>query len=74
MLSTLGAPFLRSPEHGARSLVWLATSEEGGRLTGEYVVDEKVARPRAAARNPELARGLWEQSAALVGLATGAAV
>jgi NAD(P)-dependent dehydrogenase (short-subunit alcohol dehydrogenase family) len=68
VLTTLGAPFFRSPERGARSLVWLATSEEGGRLTGEYVEDEKVAQPSDAARDDELARGLWERSAALVGL------
>jgi retinol dehydrogenase-12 len=69
VLTTLGAPFFRSPERGARSLVWLATSEEGGRLTGEYVADEKVAQPSATARDAKLAHALWEQSAALVGLA-----
>jgi NAD(P)-dependent dehydrogenase (short-subunit alcohol dehydrogenase family) len=68
LLTTLGGPFFRSPERGARSLVWLATDPQGGRLTGEYVVDEKVAEPSAAARDPELAHGLWERSAALVGL------
>jgi NAD(P)-dependent dehydrogenase (short-subunit alcohol dehydrogenase family) len=68
VLTTLGAPFFRSPERGARSLVWLATSEEGGRLTGEYVADEKVAKPSAAAKDAELAHALWEQSAALVGM------
>ncbi len=68
VLTTLGGPFLRSPERGARSLVWLATSEEGGRLTGEYVEDEKVAQPSATARDAELASALWERSAALVGL------
>jgi NAD(P)-dependent dehydrogenase (short-subunit alcohol dehydrogenase family) len=68
VLTTLGAPFFRSPERGARSLVWLATSEEGGHLTGEYVQDEKVTQPSVAATGPELARALWERSAALVGL------
>jgi NAD(P)-dependent dehydrogenase (short-subunit alcohol dehydrogenase family) len=68
VLTTIGAPFFRSPERGARSLVWLATSEEGGRLTGEYIVDENVAQPSAAAQDAELAGGLWERSAALVGL------
>jgi NAD(P)-dependent dehydrogenase (short-subunit alcohol dehydrogenase family) len=68
VLTTLGGPFFRSPERGARSLVWLATSEDGGRLTGEYVEDEKVAQPSAAAQNPHLARELWDRSAALVGL------
>ncbi len=69
VLTTLGAPFFRSPQRGARSLVWLATSEPGGRLSGEYIEDEQVAQPSAAARDPELARQLWERSAALVGLA-----
>jgi NAD(P)-dependent dehydrogenase (short-subunit alcohol dehydrogenase family) len=68
VLTTVGAPFFRSPERGARSLVWLATSEEGGRFTGEYVEDEKVAQPSATARDAELAHALWERSAALVGL------
>jgi NAD(P)-dependent dehydrogenase (short-subunit alcohol dehydrogenase family) len=68
VLTTLGGPFFRSPERGARSLVWLATSDEGGRLTGAYVQDEKVVQPSAAARDPELARALWERSAELVGL------
>src|SRR5437763_7227710 len=61
LLTTLGGPFFRSPERGARSLVWLATSEEGGRLTGEYVEDEKVAQSSADARDPALAPGLGER-------------
>jgi NAD(P)-dependent dehydrogenase (short-subunit alcohol dehydrogenase family) len=68
VLTTLGAPLFRSPERGARSLVWLATSEEGGQLTGEYIRDEHVAKPSAAAQDDELARELWERSAALIGL------
>ncbi|HWE13244.1 MAG TPA: SDR family NAD(P)-dependent oxidoreductase [Solirubrobacteraceae bacterium] len=70
VLTTLGGPFFRSPERGAGSLVWLATSEDGGRLTGEYIVDGKVAQPSATAKDAELAFALWERSAALVGLAT----
>lgn len=68
LLTTIGGPFFRSPERGARSLVWLALSEEAGELTGEYIVDERVADPSGAARDHELARALWERSAELVGL------
>ena len=68
VLTTIGGPFLRSPERGARSLVWLATSAEGGHLTGEYVENETVSEPSVAAQDPDFARGLWERSAALVGL------
>jgi NAD(P)-dependent dehydrogenase (short-subunit alcohol dehydrogenase family) len=68
VLTMVGAPFFRSPQRGARSLVWLASSEEAGALTGEYVQDEKVLTPTRQARNDTLAEGLWERSAQLVGL------
>jgi retinol dehydrogenase-12 len=68
VLTTLGGPFFRSPRRGARSLVWLATSDEAADLTGEYVQDEKVLAPSAQAQDDTLAEGLWERSALLVGL------
>ncbi|HXQ00783.1 MAG TPA: SDR family NAD(P)-dependent oxidoreductase [Solirubrobacteraceae bacterium] len=68
LLTTLGAPFFRSPQRGARSLVWLAISEQAAALTGEYVQDEKVLAPSAQAQDEVLADGLWERSAELVGL------
>jgi retinol dehydrogenase 12 len=74
VLTTLGSPFFRSPERGARSLVWLATSDEAANLNGEYVEDEKVGTPNLQAQDDELARGLWERSAELVGLPADAQV
>ncbi|HEV3129976.1 MAG TPA: SDR family NAD(P)-dependent oxidoreductase, partial [Solirubrobacteraceae bacterium] len=68
VLTTIGSPFFRSPERGARSLVWLALSDEAADLNGEYVQDEKVAEPNAAAQDDELSGRLWERSAELVGL------
>ena len=65
-------PFLRSPERGARSLVWLALSQEAAPLDGEYVQDEKVLAPSAQAQDDVLAAGLWERSAQLVGMPTEA--
>jgi NAD(P)-dependent dehydrogenase (short-subunit alcohol dehydrogenase family) len=72
VLTTLGSPFFRSPQRGARSLVWLALSPAARDLDGEYVVDEKVRSPSAAARDDVLAEGLWERSAQLLGLADSA--
>ncbi len=69
VLTTVAAPFFRSPQRGARSLIWLALSEQAADLTGEYVQDEKVLAPSAQAQDETLAEGLWERSAALVGLA-----
>jgi retinol dehydrogenase 12 len=74
VLTTLGGPFFRSPQRGARSLIWLSLSEEAATLTGEYVQDEKVLAPNAQAQDDTLAEGLWEHSARLVGLSAGTPV
>jgi hypothetical protein len=50
--------------------VWLALSDAAAGITGEYVVDETVRQPSAQAQGEALARGLWERSSALVGIAT----
>jgi NAD(P)-dependent dehydrogenase (short-subunit alcohol dehydrogenase family) len=63
---TLIGPFLRSPEAGARSLVWLALDPAAGELHGQYVEKERVAEPSAQAQDDRLARELWERSQALV--------
>jgi NAD(P)-dependent dehydrogenase (short-subunit alcohol dehydrogenase family) len=68
ILVTVASPFFRSPERGARSLMWLALSEEAADMTGEYIVDEKVSTPSSQAQDEALARELWERSAELVGL------
>ena len=68
VLTTLGSPFFRSPERGARSLVWLALADEAAALNGEYVEDEKVVKPSEQARDDSLAGRLWDRSAELVGL------
>ncbi len=73
VLTTLAGPFFRSPQRGARSLVWLSLSDEAATLTGEYVQDEKVLQPSGQARDEILAEGLWEHSAQLVGLPVNAA-
>jgi NAD(P)-dependent dehydrogenase (short-subunit alcohol dehydrogenase family) len=74
ILTTLAGPFFRSPERGARSLVWLSLSEEAASLTGEYVQDEEVLAPSAQAQDEVLAEGLWERSAQLAGLVADASV
>ena len=56
------ALFARSPEKGAETLVWLATSPEAANVSGEYFHDRKVARTAALARDDALAAKLWEFS------------
>ncbi len=65
-LLTIGGPFLRTPERGARSLVWLATDPGAAELDGQYVRDEKPQTPSAQACDEVLAAGLWEQSESIL--------
>jgi NAD(P)-dependent dehydrogenase (short-subunit alcohol dehydrogenase family) len=66
---TLAGPFLRSPESGASSLVWLALDPAAGELRGEYVEKRRPVAPSAQAQDDRLASELWERSEALVGVA-----
>ncbi|CAA9243759.1 MAG: hypothetical protein AVDCRST_MAG76-1913 [uncultured Acidimicrobiales bacterium] len=68
VLSTVVRPFYRTPEKGAETLVWLATGPEGAAPTAIYYTNCRPGRPTSDAQDPELARRLWEASAALVAL------
>jgi NAD(P)-dependent dehydrogenase (short-subunit alcohol dehydrogenase family) len=61
-------PFIRGPEKGAETSVYVATSPEGGERSGEFWVDCKPIEVGPKARDPEWALRLWEVSADLVGL------
>jgi NAD(P)-dependent dehydrogenase (short-subunit alcohol dehydrogenase family) len=60
-------PFFLSPEKGADTIVYLASSPEVAKTTGQYFVDRKIAEPSAAARDDTAAKRLWEASEALAG-------
>lgn len=52
--------FMISPEKGADTLVWLATTPDF--VPGEFYIKRKVARTSAAASDGALARELWDWS------------
>lgn len=56
------APISRSPERGADTLVWLATSPEAAGKSGGYFVDRKKLAPSRAAQDTDAARRLWQVS------------
>jgi NAD(P)-dependent dehydrogenase (short-subunit alcohol dehydrogenase family) len=66
--ATLAGPFLRSPETGARPLVWLALDPAARELRGQYVDRKRPAEPTAQAKDGRLAKELWERSEALCAL------
>ncbi len=55
----LAKPFSNTPEQGADSLVWLATSPEAASLKGEYVSKRRPVAPQKQALDPKLAADLW---------------
>ena len=68
--TTFVARFLRTPDEGAATLTWLATSEPGRDwVSGEYYKDEKLGRATRLSRDPSLAKALWERSAEITGVA-----
>ena len=63
-------PFAISPEQGADSLVWLATSPDAASLRGEYVSKRRVVTPQKQALDSKLASDLWALSEDLCAKAT----
>ena len=63
-------PFILTPEKGARTSVYLASSPEVAEVTGEYFVKCKPRTPSKAARDAAAAARLWSVSEELVAQAT----
>jgi len=66
---TIARPFMLSPERGADTIVYLASSPDVAGQTGGYYVKRRRREPSAAARDDTLARELWELSEKMTGLA-----
>ena len=61
-LVALGAPFLASPERGARTTLHVATAPELQGITGRYFSDCREKTPSRAARDDDAALRLWQIS------------
>jgi NAD(P)-dependent dehydrogenase (short-subunit alcohol dehydrogenase family) len=62
----LARPFFKSPQEGAQTSIYLATSPEVRTVTGKYFSDLKQKSPHKDAESQLLATKLWELSEALV--------
>jgi hypothetical protein len=58
-MMTMAKPFARSPEQGAETLVWLATSPDVADESGLYYARERRTDPSAAAQDRAAAEQLW---------------
>ena len=62
LVYAMAKPFAISPEQGADSLIWLATSSEAASLRGEYVSKRRPVTPSKQALDTQLAEDLWRLS------------
>lgn len=61
-LVKLAKPLLKTPEQGAQTTIYLATSAEVAGVTGKYFANCKVASVTAEAKDAAIAKRLWEVS------------
>jgi retinol dehydrogenase-14 len=66
-LARLERPFARTPERGARTVVYLAASPEVAGISGRYFVNKRERRSSRRSYDIVLARRLWEVSERLSG-------
>lgn len=62
VLFGIGKLFMKTPEQGARTSIWLATSRETEGGNGAYFRNRKAATPSSAARNEQDQKKLWQIS------------
>ena len=61
-------PFLTTPEDGAATSLFLATTPDPAPFHGAYVIAKRIAQPDSTALDDALGERLWTESARLVGL------
>ncbi|MDG5789393.1 SDR family oxidoreductase [Evansella sp. AB-P1] len=61
-------PFFKTPEKGAETAIYLATSPEVEGVTGKYFINKKPVETKGATKDEEVAKELWRISDELVGL------
>jgi NAD(P)-dependent dehydrogenase (short-subunit alcohol dehydrogenase family) len=60
-------PFMRTPEQGADTVIYLASSPEAAEMNGKYLTDREEVSP-AEPRDAVAQKRLWEVSASLTNL------
>jgi NAD(P)-dependent dehydrogenase (short-subunit alcohol dehydrogenase family) len=69
VLVPLWRPFMKSPQQGAVTSIYLASSPEVEGITGRYFANDKPRSSNKASYDVDAAARLWQVSAGLVGLA-----
>jgi NAD(P)-dependent dehydrogenase (short-subunit alcohol dehydrogenase family) len=69
LATKFGKRWMRTPDEGADTIVWLATEPEIDISEGIYFSDRKPEKSTRFARDDDQAARLWQESETLVGLA-----
>ena len=62
IISGLGSLFMITPQKGAETSVYLASSFEVANTTGEYFKNKKIVKSSKESNNPVVAAKLWQLS------------
>jgi NAD(P)-dependent dehydrogenase (short-subunit alcohol dehydrogenase family) len=62
LFRTFARLFGKNPKEGAETSIYLASSPEVEKITGEYFVDKKIKQSSAESHNMETAKKLWDMS------------
>jgi retinol dehydrogenase 14 len=73
-LIALMRPFMKSPERGAETPIYLASSPEAEGVTGRYFADRKAKKSHESSYDSATTGRLWDVSADLVGPGVAARV
>ena len=60
------SPFLKSPEEGAETVIYLASSPEVTSVSGKYFFEKKCVQSSAITYDEEIARQLWKVSELMI--------
>ncbi|HEY1587670.1 MAG TPA: SDR family oxidoreductase [Polyangia bacterium] len=70
-LFALASPFMLTPEKGARTQIWLASSPDVAGVSGKYFAKCREKKPSPRALDEATQKRLWDVTAQLVGLGAG---
>lgn len=71
LMAGLARPFMKTPQRGAVTSIYLASSPAVAGVTGRYFANSKPRDSSKASCDTAAAKRLWQASAGLVGMAAG---
>jgi len=68
LLYELGEPFMRTPEKGAETVIYLATDKKIKEISGKYFRNKKIIKPTKYSMDKQQRKKLWDYTIDVLGL------